>query len=333
MKLEDIGFYTLCDRRALNASATSPLWRCELILTDRCNFSCPYCRGLREDCRGDLSVSDAMRVLDRWISQGLVNVRFSGGEPTLWRKGLLHGLVLYCSVQGVQRIAISTNGSAPSKVYEQLLRAGVNDFSISLDGGCCSVGTRMNGGKKKLWQRSIDNIKYLASITYVSVGMVFDENNIDTAREAIYFADSLGVSDIRVIPSAQYNKALESLSELSDAFLEKYPILKYRINQVREKVPVRGLQEGDCLTCYLALDDMAVAGKWHFPCIIHLREGGNPVGEINSPTFRKDREEWVKTHNSFEDPICKANCLDVCRDYNNKAHTKEKTNVKKAKSL
>jgi hypothetical protein len=47
MKLEDIGFYTLSDNRALNVSAWSPMMRCELVLTGRCNFRHPYCRSLR----------------------------------------------------------------------------------------------------------------------------------------------------------------------------------------------------------------------------------------------------------------------------------------------
>lgn len=46
MKLEDIGFYTLSDARALSASEYSPLMRCELIVTSRCNFrkKCRYSR-------------------------------------------------------------------------------------------------------------------------------------------------------------------------------------------------------------------------------------------------------------------------------------------------
>lgn len=55
MKLEDIGFYTLSDERAKNASESSPLHRCEILITDKCNFKCPYCRGMREDLRGTMS--------------------------------------------------------------------------------------------------------------------------------------------------------------------------------------------------------------------------------------------------------------------------------------
>jgi sulfatase maturation enzyme AslB (radical SAM superfamily) len=56
MKLQDIGFYTLSDNQAKNVSWYSDLQRCELILTDRCNFKCVYCRGVKEEYLGDLIV-------------------------------------------------------------------------------------------------------------------------------------------------------------------------------------------------------------------------------------------------------------------------------------
>ena len=108
MKLENIGFYTLSDARVYQASETSPMWRCEMILTNRCNFKCPYCRGLRNDCLGDMDFDKALFVLDQWISQGLKNVRFSGGEPTIYPR--LIELVARCKAGNVEHIAISSNG-------------------------------------------------------------------------------------------------------------------------------------------------------------------------------------------------------------------------------
>ena len=72
------------------------------------------------------------------------------------------------------------------------------------------------------------------------------------------------------------------------------------------------------------LDDMAVLQKYHFPCIIYMREGGNPVGKIG-PDMREDRLKWLLTHNVMEDKICRENCLDVCIEHCNK--------VKKFKDL
>jgi len=48
-RLEDIGFYPFLT----SGTAKTPLMRCELILTDACNFRCPYCRGLRDDLKRD----------------------------------------------------------------------------------------------------------------------------------------------------------------------------------------------------------------------------------------------------------------------------------------
>lgn len=51
-KLENIGFYTLYDERAKNVSATSQMKRAEMIILKYCNFSCPYCRGLKDEIYG-----------------------------------------------------------------------------------------------------------------------------------------------------------------------------------------------------------------------------------------------------------------------------------------
>lgn len=316
MKLEDIGFYTLSDRRAAGSSAESPLWRCELVLTEICNFKCTYCRGLiNPQAKGTIPLQDAKKVVKYWISEGLRNVRFTGGEPTLYRG--LEGLVSLCRDGGVEHIAISTNGSASKNTYQALINAGVNDFSISLDSGCCSIGEVMSGGANK-WSTVIENIGFIAKQTHVTVGMVFTEDNIDRCLEEVAFADSLGVADIRVIPSAQFNVALTKLQNLPTNILDKYPILKYRIANLVSGRHVRGLRPGDSKRCWLAMDDMACAQGNHYPCIIYLREGGNPIGKVTKST-RKDRMNWLLQHDCFNDKICKNNCLDVCVDFNNKA--------------
>jgi hypothetical protein len=135
----------------------------------------------------------------------------------------------------------------------------------------------------------------------------------------IKLSHNLGVSDIRIIPSAQYNKFLKI--KIDKFILESHPILKYRLGNHR---PVRGLSDGDSGKCKLVLDDMAVWNSYHYPCIIYLREGGTPIGRIGENT-RKERSEWYKNHNSYEDKICLHNCLDVCLEYNNSCEAYEKS--------
>ncbi|NJO58758.1 MAG: radical SAM protein [Richelia sp. RM2_1_2] len=156
MKLEDIGFYTLSDARAEGVSDSSPLMRCELILTESCNFRCGYCRGIRKDYSTAYTLEGAKAVIDLWVAEGLQNVRFSGGEPLMW-KGIYELVEYTRQFDCVKHIAISSNGSAPFKCYQRLIDLGVNDFSISLDACCASTGDAIAG--VPLWKRVVENIE------------------------------------------------------------------------------------------------------------------------------------------------------------------------------
>jgi hypothetical protein len=176
----------------------------------------------------------------------------------------------------------------------------------------------MMSGKPGLWKQVVENITALSRVCYVTIGMVFTEDNVDQCVDAVLFAHSLGAADVRVIPAAQYNKALTRLTSLPSRVLDQMPILKYRVNNIAKGLPVRGLSPDDQRKCWLALDDMAVAAGYHYPCIIYLREQGDPIGKL-SRNVRQDRPEWIRRHQPCEDRICRQNCLDVCRDYNIKA--------------
>lgn len=314
MKLEDIGFYTLNDARVKQTSITSPMWRCEILLTDKCNFKCPYCRGMKN--KGSLDINYVKKVIDYWCKDKLLkNIRFSGGEPTCYSD--LYEVVEYAKNKGIERIAVSSNGSDKLENYKRLIELGVNDFSISLDACCSSFGKQMCGGINGAWERVVENIKEISKLTYVTLGMVFTEETVDTTLDVIKFGSSLGVDDIRIISSAQYNRFLKKLEQIPKGILEKHPILKYRVNHYLSNRNVRGITKKDSKRCSLVIDDSAVSGKYHYPCIIYLREGGEPIGEVNE-NMRKERIEWHLKHNTHKDSICKKNCLDVCIDYNNK---------------
>jgi len=248
-----------------------------------------------------------------WCAQHLKNIRFSGGEPTLY-PGIVD-LVCIAKEGGCERIAISSNGSASKAMYDKLIEAGVNDFSISLD-ACCAADGDIMAGVKGQCNKVIENIKYLSSRTYVTVGCVLTDDNADHVNDIITFADSLGVADIRIIPAAQNGDRLKNVY-VSEELLLKYPILHYRINNLQAGKPVRGLGVNDVSMCGLALDGMAICEGNHYPCIIYLREGGSPIGKVTE-NIRAERLAWYQTHNTKTDSICSKNCLDVCVSYNNK---------------
>jgi len=314
-KLREIGFYTLEDDRAKNVSTKTPLWRCELLLTTRCNFKCPYCRGVKPEYRGDLSYCETAQIVKLWANHGLKNIRFSGGEPTLWPK--LADLVKYARDLGIERAAISTNGSASFSKYAELLESGVNDFSISFD-ACCSATGDIMAGKKGAYEIVTRNIKILSKLTYVTVGVVLTETNASEINEIAQTAVDLGVSDVRLITAAQLEKYLPA-DIIFPVGKKEYPILKYRIGNIRNNKPIRGISKEDNPKCPLVLDDMAILKGKHYPCIIYLREQGAPIGSIDKmDVVRAQRKAWYENVNCYENDICRNNCLDVCVDYNNR---------------
>lgn len=307
-KLEDIGFYTLSDERARMSSVMSQLYRGELIVTSRCNLACHYCRPKQVP---DIDIQEAEKTIRAWAGQGLFAIRFSGGEPTHHPR--LSYLAQVAKKAGIEKIAISTNGTAPAEIYLQLLDDGVNDFSVSFD-ACCAADFGKMCGKPKLFERVLENIGILASKTYVTLGVVLTERNAEYAGMILAHAKALRVADVRLIPSAQ------SVEHTLPASLEEHvewPIFQYRLRNAKNGIPVRGLGERCSENCNLVLDDMLVVDGMHYPCVVYWREGGEPIGEWRANMdSRHERATWRREHAPKKDPICKANCLDVCRDYN-----------------
>jgi hypothetical protein len=168
----------------------------------------------------------------------------------------------------------------------------------------------MAGGIPGAWEKVTSNIKELSKLTYVTVGVVLTEQNTKQVEGIVQFAHDLGVADIRVIPAAQVSKELGSV--LAHKW-GSHKILDYRMKNASSGLPVRGLSVEDNPQCPLVLDDMAVCGDFHYPCIIYMREKGRPIGRFTDiKTVREERRVWYETHNCFVDPICRGNCLDVC---------------------
>lgn len=323
MKLENIGFYTLSDYRAINTKEGSQMQRCEMIINEYCNFKCPYCKGLGEEVfngrkRKELTIEEIKRNIDLWCDNGpLINIRFSGGEPT-YHKNIID-IISYSKNKDIKRIAISTNGSNKKELYQELINEGCNDFSISLDASDSVTGDIMAGNIVGSWNTVVENIKWISKQVYTTVGVVLELENIPKFISIVEYASSLGVSDIRVIPSAQWNQPLLELDKIDKSILKKHPILNYRVNNFIKGKSIRGISKNDNKSCPLVFDDSIIAGNYHYPCVIYMREHGKPIG-IVSNNMRKERNKWNKNINTHLDIICKNNCLDVCVDYNNKAN-------------
>lgn len=109
-------------------------------VTDRCNFRCPYCMP-RELFGADhaflprselLSFEEITRVVAVFARLGVTKVRLTGGEPLL-RRDLPELVRRVAGLDGVQDVAMTTNGSLLAPLAAELRAAGLDRVTISLD--------------------------------------------------------------------------------------------------------------------------------------------------------------------------------------------------------
>lgn len=109
-----------------------------LSITDFCNFRCHYClpdgytanAGKRPD--NELSVSEIDILIQAFAKLGTTKVRLTGGEPSI-RQDLPRIIELAKQTQGIQTVAVSSNGYRLAKHLSDWQTAGLNQLNISID--------------------------------------------------------------------------------------------------------------------------------------------------------------------------------------------------------
>jgi cyclic pyranopterin phosphate synthase len=107
-----------------------------ISVTDKCNLRCVYCmpeEGLpwlkKDELLSYEEIRDIVLVL---APLGLRRIRLTGGEP-LVRKDLSLLVELLAGVEGIEDLAISTNGVLLDRLASPLKEAGATRVNISLD--------------------------------------------------------------------------------------------------------------------------------------------------------------------------------------------------------
>ena len=107
-----------------------------ISVTDKCNLRCIYCmpaEGLTWIERNELlSFEEIERLVGIFASVGVRKLRISGGEP-LVRRDLPRLVKMLAAVEGIEEIALSTNGILLEERLPELIDAGLTRVNISLD--------------------------------------------------------------------------------------------------------------------------------------------------------------------------------------------------------
>ncbi len=120
----------------ISDSFQRPISYLRVSVTDRCNLRCVYCMpsgGVPLVPRAEiLSYEEIATVVRVAAGMGIAKVRISGGEP-LAREGLVGLVGVISRIEGIDDVALTTNGVLLKAQAAGLAEAGLRRVNVSLD--------------------------------------------------------------------------------------------------------------------------------------------------------------------------------------------------------
>lgn len=172
-----------------------PLRDVRMSVIDQCNLRCTYCMPA-EVFGADfaflpekelLTFDEMTRLASIFASLGVEKIRITGGEPLL-RKDLPDLIAGLFRIEGIDDVALTTNGILLGKYANELKRAGLQRVNVSLDSLSDEVYGKMNGRGLPV-RRVLQSIKAAASVgLQIKINMVVQK----------------GVNDHEVVPMSDY---------------------------------------------------------------------------------------------------------------------------------
>ncbi len=204
-------------------------------LTDKCNLRCVYC--MPEDMKfrpnAELMQDDeVLTFVKLFASLGFDKYRLTGGEPTI-RENIVDIVGGMKSIEGVEHIALTTNGILLDRLAEPLAQAGVDRVNISLDTLDATKFKRITrwGSLDEVWAGVEASER--AGLTPIKINAVVvrgfnDEDVVDLARltlehawqmrfiEMMPFGDVTGFAQAQVVTTAEIQERIQDeLGELT----------------------------------------------------------------------------------------------------------------------
>lgn len=178
-----------------------------ISVTDRCNIRCFYCmpaENLQFLPRKELLTFEEIERFVQVVSRlGVNTLRLTGGEPLVRRD--LHKLIAKLSaIEGIQDIALTTNGILLAEQAAELKAAGLNRLNISLDA--------LNEEKFKLITRRDGYEKVLAGI--------FAAQEIGFEKIKLNAVAIRGLSESEIVPFGHFARE----HDLEVRFIEFMPL-------------------------------------------------------------------------------------------------------------
>ncbi len=133
-----------------------PLRDLRLSVIEACNFRCPYCMPADQvddahglDAASRLSFDEIETLVRGFVQLGVRKLRLTGGEPLL-RKRLPELVRRLAAIDGIEDLALTTNGSLLAAHAQALRTAGLLRITVSLDTLDPDLFRELSGGRGEL---------------------------------------------------------------------------------------------------------------------------------------------------------------------------------------
>jgi cyclic pyranopterin phosphate synthase len=131
-----------------------------ISITDNCNLKCFYCTPFGGRSRLShteiLSYEEIVAITQAAVQAGISKVRITGGEP-LVRKEMVGLCRMLSGIEGMESLALTTNGVLLFELAQPLREAGMKRINVSLDTLRPERFKRITG--RDLLSRVLDGIK------------------------------------------------------------------------------------------------------------------------------------------------------------------------------
>jgi pyrroloquinoline quinone biosynthesis protein E len=183
-------------------------------LTHRCPLQCPYCSNpLALDKAGaELDTATWLRVLEEAAELGVLQVAFSGGEPTIRRD--LEDMIAQAAGLGLYSNLITAGVLLDEVRLNALIEAGLDHLQLSVQDAEATNADRIGGYRgghaKKL---RLAELVRTAGIP-LTINAVVHRQNVDNLEAIIALAEACGATRLEVAHVQYYGWALVNRAAL-----------------------------------------------------------------------------------------------------------------------
>lgn len=206
-----------------------------LELTHRCPLQCPYCSNPieLERAKGELSTDEWRRVLDEAAELGVLQVHFSGGEPTVRRD--LPELVAHARRIGLYSNLITSGVTLDRARLAALAQAGLDHAQLSIQDVDHQTAAHIANypgvqGKKLAFARWVREVGLP-----LTINAVVNRHNVTRVERMIDLAVELGAARVEVAHVQYYGWALRNRAALMPT-LEQVQEATQRVEAARARL-------------------------------------------------------------------------------------------------